>query len=482
MTGIKVLAVASEIYPLVKTGGLADVVGALPLALRRDGVETTTLVPGYPAVMAAIRSADTLLTLDDLFGGGARVLRSAVADLDLLVLDVPHLFDRPGNPYTAPNGGDWPDNAFRFGALAWIAAQLGLGKAAGYAPDIIHAHDWQAALTFAYLAYQDRRRPSTVLTVHNLAYQGQFPAELLQQLRLPAHAFTIDGVESYGNIGFLKAGLQFADRITTVSPTYAREIQTTENGCGLDGLLRARSSVLTGIRNGIDVEVWNPETDTRIVSRFGPTTLSARRPNKAALQHRFGLHQDPDRLLFAVISRMAWQKGLDLLADASPALLVRGAQLAVLGTGDRALEQRFTALARDNPAALGCILGHEEDLAHLIQAGADALLVPSRFEPCGLTQLCAMRYGAIPVVAKVGGLADTVVDLTQTPAAGATGIQFYPVTREALEAALHRTADLWSDSAAWQALQSNAMQSDVSWAAPANEFSRLYTGLLAPKN
>jgi len=246
--------------------------------------------------------------------------------------------------------------------------------------------------------------------------------------------------------------------------------------------LRARSSILTGICNGIDVDVWNPETDPRIVSRFGRTTLSARRPNKGALQHRFGLHQAADRLLFAVISRMAWQKGLDLLADTTPALLARGAQLAVLGTGDPALEQRFTALAHDNPGQVGCILGHDEDLAHLMQAGTDALLVPSRFEPCGLTQLCAMRYGAIPVVAKVGGLADTVVDLTQTPAAGATGIQFYPVTREALEAALHRAADLWSDSKAWQALQSNAMQTDVSWAGPADEFFRLYAELLPPKN
>jgi starch synthase len=482
MTGIKVLAVASEIYPLVKTGGLADVVGALPLALRRHGVETTTLVPGYPAVMRAIRSADTLLMIDDLFGGGARVLRSAVADLDLLILDAPHLFERPGNPYTAPNGDDWPDNAFRFGALARIAAQIGLGEAAGYAPDIIHAHDWQTALAFGYLAYQDGRRPATVLTVHNLAYQGQFPAELLQQLRLPGHAFTIDGVESYGNIGFLKAGLQFADRITTVSPTYAQEIQTPANGCGLDGLLRARSSVLTGIRNGIDVNVWNPETDTRIVSRFGRTTLSARKPNKAALQRRFGLQQDDDRLLFAVISRLAWQKGLDLLAEATPALLARGAQLAMLGTGDPKLEQRFTALARDNSGQVGCVLGHDEDLAHLMQSGADAILVPSRFEPCGLTQLCAMRYGAIPVVAKVGGLADTVVDFAQTPAAGATGIQFYPVTREELEATLHRAADLWSDSAAWHAVQMNGMRTDVSWAGPANEFFRLYAGLLAPKN
>jgi starch synthase len=476
-----VLAVASEIYPLVKTGGLADVVGALPLALGRNNVATTTLVPGYPAVMAAIQDAEPQLAIDDLFGGGARVLRTEAAGLDLLVLDAPHLFDRPGNPYTGPDGSDWPDNAFRFGALAWVAMQVGLGEIAGYRPDIIHAHDWQAALAMAYLAYQDQRRPATVLTVHNLAYQGQFPADLLQRLRLPPHAFSIDGVESYGNIGFLKAGLQFADRITTVSPTYAREIQGSENGCGLDGLLRVRSDVLTGIRNGIDVDVWNPETDARIASPFGLTILSARAPNKAALQRRFSLKEEPDRLLCAVISRLAWQKGLDLLADAMPALISRGAQLAMLGSGDPELERRFTSLAHDHAGQIGCFIGHDEDLAHLVQAGADAILVPSRFEPCGLTQLCAMRYGAIPVVAKVGGLADTVVDPETTPT-GATGIQFYPVTRDALEAALHRTADLWSDRETWQTLQANAMQTDVSWAEPAAAFLRLYAGLLTLKN
>jgi starch synthase len=334
----------------------------------------------------------------------------------------------------------------------------------------------------AYLAYQDKQRPATVLTVHNLAFQGQFPPGLLGRLRLPPHALSIDGVENYGMIGFLKAGLQFADRITTVSPTYAQEIQTSANGCGLDGLLRVRSTVLSGIRNGIDTDVWNPQTDTRIASRFGPATLADREPNKAALQKRFGLSPDAGALLFVVISRMAWQKGLDLLADAVLALVARGAQLAVLGTGDPALEQRLTTLAHDHRGQVGCIVGYDEDLAHLMQAGADAVLVPSRFEPCGLTQLCAMRYGAIPIVAKVGGLADTVIDLGQAPPGTATGLQFSPVTREALVAALHRAADLWSDRAAWQSLQSNAMRADVSWAEPAGEFARLYTGLEASKN
>ena len=481
MTALTALAVTSEIYPFVKTGGLADVTGALPLALRRHGVDTTTLVPGYPAVMAAIARSDRVLSLDDLFGGTAQVLHARSAGLDLLVLDAPHLFDRPGNPYTGPDGGDWPDNALRFGALSFVAARIALGDIAGFAPDVVHGHDWQAGLAMAYLAYQSERRPATVLTVHNLAYQGQFPPDLLGRLRLPSQAFAIDGVESYGMIGFLKAGLQFADRITTVSPTYAQEIQTSANGCGLDGLLRLRSSVLSGIRNGIDTDVWNPETDSRIAAKFGRSTVSGRAPNKAALQKRFGLVPDAAALLFAVISRMAWQKGLDLLGDAVPALVARGAQLAVLGTGDPELEQRLTGLAQAHRGQVGCIVGYDEDLAHLIQAGADAVLVPSRFEPCGLTQLCAMRYGAIPVVAKVGGLADTVTDLAAGPAK-ATGLQFSPVTYEALEATLHRAADLWSDRAAWLTLQANGMKADVSWAEPANAFFKLYTQLMTAKN
>ena len=270
MTGIKVLAVASEIYPLVKTGGLADVAGALPRALRKHGVETITLVPGYPAVKTALGRTDEVLAVDDLFGGRARVLAADVGGLDLFVLDAPHLFGRPGNPYVADDGRDWPDNAFRFGALGWIAARIGAGDAPGFAPDILHGHDWQAGLAMAYLAYGGRRRPATVFTAHNLAYQGQFPADLLGRLHLPPQAYAIDGVEHYGAIGFLKAGLQLADRITTVSPTYAKEIQSAAGGCGLEGLLRARSGVLSGIRNGIDVDVWNPETDTRIAARFGP--------------------------------------------------------------------------------------------------------------------------------------------------------------------------------------------------------------------
>jgi starch synthase len=300
-------------------------------------------------------------------------------------------------------------------------------------------------------------------------------------LRLPPHALSIDGVESYGKIGFLKAGLQFADRITTVSPTYAQEIQTSAEGYGLDGLLRMRAADLSGICNGIDTEVWNPLSDPRIASRFGPATRQDRKPNKTALQERFQLTQDPDRLLFGVVSRLAWQKGLDLLAEAIPTLIRRDAQLALLGTGEPELERRLSALTEKHPGQIGCIIGYDEDLAHLIQTGVDALLVPSRFEPCGLTQLCAMRYGAIPVVAKVGGLADTVVDLADATRP-ATGIQFFPVDREALEQAINRAADLWSDQAAWLSVQANGMQTDVSWAQPAAAFAELYANLRSFKN
>lgn len=484
MTALKVLAVVSEIYPLVKTGGLADVAGALPRALRRHGVETVTLIPGYPAVKHAIGRADEVLADADLFGDRARVLRARVADLDVLVLDAPHLFDRPGNPYLAPDGRDWPDNALRFGALGSTAARIGLGAAEGFVPDIVHGHDWQAGLALAFLAYEGRRRPATVQTIHNLAFQGWFPADLLERLRIPPDLFTIDGVEHHGGIGFLKAGLQFADRITTVSPTYAEEIQTEANGCGLDGLLRQRADVLAGIRNGIDVDVWNPETDPRIAAPFGRSSLAARDSNKAALQRRFGLPEDEHRLLFGVVSRLTWQKGIDILADAAPALLSRGAQLVMLGTGEAELEQRLHDLAAAHRGQVGCVIGYDEGLAHLVQAGADAVLIPSRYEPCGLTQLCAMRYGALPVAAKVGGLGDTIVDAGPAAAEvdGATGLLFLPVGRDALEQALHRTADLWSDRAKWRVLQANGMHAEVSWDEPASDYFRLYSELWASKN
>jgi len=478
---LSVLSVASEVYPLIKTGGLADVVAALPGELEREGIAVRTLVPGYPAVVDALRHAATVVSYARLHGGPARILAAHAAGLDLLVLDAPHLFARPGNPYLGPDGKDWPDNALRFAALGTAAADIGRGKVAGFAPDIVHAHDWQAGLAPAFLHYGGGARPGTVMTVHNLAFQGQFPPALLATIGLPPHAFAIDGVEYYGTIGYLKAGIALADRITTVSPTYASEIRSAENGMGLDGLLRQRADVLSGILNGIDVEVWNPATDAYLPSCFDVKRLAARAANKAALQAELGLAGDPGALLFGVVSRLTWQKGMDILHAALPALDAQRAQLALVGAGDASLQTAFRAAAQARPGRVAAVIGYDEALAHLIQAGADALLVPSRFEPCGLTQLCALRYGAIPVVARVGGLADTVVDANDMAlAAGAgTGVVFAPVTRDGLGIAIERTAALWRDRAQWRRLQVRAMKTDVSWTRPARHYAALFHALAA---
>ena len=483
MMGLRVLSVVSEIYPLLKTGGLADVAGALPGALAAEGVAVRSLLPGYPAVLAALDEAEPVHRFPPLFGGTARLLAARGGGLDLFVLDAPHLYARPGDPYRGPDGRDWPDNAERFAALAQTADRIGRGLVPAFLPDVVHAHDWQAGLTPAYLHYGGAPRPGTVMTVHNLAFQGQFPAGLLATLGLPPDSFTIDGVEYYGTIGFLKAGLRFADRITTVSPSYAIEIRTPEGGMGLDGLLRARAAAVSGILNGIDVAVWNPATDPHLAARFDANRLEARGPNKAALQARFGLADDPGTLLFGVVGRLTWQKGMDLLLAALPVLLGHGAQLALLGAGERPIEEGFAAAAAAHPGRIGVLLGYDEALAHLIQGGCDALLVPSRFEPCGLTQLCALRYGAVPVVARVGGLADTVIDANEMAlAAGvATGLQFAPVTAAMLEAAIGRAAALWRDRAAWQRLQRNGMATELGWTRPARQYAALYRELHAAR-
>ena len=483
MTRTEVLAVVSEIYPLIKTGGLADVAGALPAALKPEGVSVRTLVPGYPAVMKRLRKAEPVHAFKTLFGGPARVLAGRAAGLDLFVLDAPHLYARPGGPYSSPDGKDWPDNAARFAALGRAGASLGQGLLTGYAPEIVHAHDWQAGLTAAYLQYDGKPRPGTMMTVHNLAFQGQFDRRLLASLNLPAASFTPDGVEYYGDIGFLKAGLRLSDRITTVSPTYAAEICTPEGGMGLDGLLRGRADRLSGILNGIDVKVWNPAADELIAAAYDATDIAPRAANKAGLQARFGLDPDPDALLFGVVSRLSWQKGLDLLVSALPVLLAEGGQLVLLGAGDPEIQAGFAAAAKAHPGRIGCEFGYDEALAHRIQAGADALLVPSRFEPCGLTQLCAERYGAIPVVARVGGLADTVIDAgPMAVAAGAgTGVQFSPVNAPMLESAIRRATRLYRDPAVWRRLQANAMAADVSWTQPARLYAELYRGLIAER-
>jgi starch synthase len=473
---MEVLSVASEAYPLVKTGGLADVAGALPGALRAEGVRVRTLLPGYPPVLAALGPGDAACVFEDFFGAPARLLAGSAGGLDLFVLEAPQLYDRPGSLYAGPDGKDFPDNALRFAALARAGADIALGLLPGWRPAVVQAHDWQAALLPAYLEYSGKKRPGTVMTVHNLAFQGQFPPALLPALGLPPHSFSNLGVEYYGFIGFLKAGLLFADRITTVSPTYATEICTPEGGMGLDGLLRGRGGAVSGILNGIDENTWNPATDGLLAATYSATALERRAANRAAVQARLGLAADPAAPLFAVISRLTWQKGMDLLPAAIPTLLEAGAQLAVLGNGDGPIEAALRAAATAHARRVGCSIGYDEHLAHLIQGGADALLVPSRFEPCGLTQLCALRYGTVPVVARVGGLADTVIDASPMALARgvATGVQFAPVSADMLAAAIRRTAALFREPEAWRRLQTNGMATDVSWRDPARRYAALF--------
>jgi starch synthase len=478
---LQVLSVASECHPLIKTGGLADVVGALPAAMAAEAVAMRPLIPGYPAVLGALQKAEPVLEIGDLFGGPARVLDANSGGLSLFAIDAPHLYARPGNPYTDPSGRDWPDNPERFAALALVAARLGQGALAGYRPDIVHAHDWQAGLAPAYLHYAGGPRPGTVMTIHNLAFQGQVPASLLGRLGLPPEAYATDGVEYYQSIGYLKAGLWAADRITTVSPTYAREICTETGGMGISGLLSARAGDVHGILNGIDTSVWDPIEDKLISATYSHRKIERRTANKTALRLELGLSKG-DSLLFGVVSRLTWQKGMDLLLQALPVLLGTGAQLAVLGEGDLELSDALQHAAKAAPGQVAVQLGYDERLAHLMQAGCDALLVPSRFEPCGLTQLCALRYGAVPVVSRVGGLADSVIDANEAAlgAGVATGVQFTPVSAEMLGFALRRCASLWEDQASWARIQRNGMEAEVGWGQSARRYAALYRGIVQP--
>jgi starch synthase len=480
MTGLKVLSVASELFPLVKTGGLGDVAGALPGALTREDVDMRTLIPAYPAVTNKLGEVELAYDYADLFGAPARVLAGRAAGLDIFAVDAPHLFNRPGNPYVGPDGRDWPDNARRFAALARVAADIGRGALDAFLPQVVHAHDWQAGLAPAYLKYSGRRGPSTLITIHNLAFQGYFPVSVFWELGLPDRALSVDGVAYHDGVGYLKAGLQLADIVTAVSPTYAREIRTPEFGMSLDSLLRSRGGAVHGIINGIDETVWNPATDPVLAQTFNPLRIEMRGRNKAALQRRLGLADSVDRPLFAVVSRLSQQKGLDLLLRVLPRILERGGQFGLLGSGERSLESGFGDAAARNPGSVSCVFSYDETLAHLFQAGADFVLVPSRYEPCGLTQLCALRYGAIPIVARAGGLADTVIDANEAAlAAGvATGVQFAPLTVEALSHAIDLAFDIFHDRVAMRQMRLNGMRMDVSWRGPARRYAELYRSIV----
>jgi starch synthase len=465
---MRILFVTPECAPLTKTGGLGDVSAALPEALRVGGLDVRQLLPAYREVLDKIPDASEIARLDVL-GFAARVLESG----HLWLLDCPPLYRREGGPYQDAAGNDWGDNALRFAVLSKAASLLGGGGApAGWRPDCVHCNDWPAALAAAYLRF-DGAATASVITVHNLAFQGNFDAALLGRLGLPAHSFSLDGLEFHGRLSFLKAGLAYADAITTVSPTYAREVQTPQLGCGMDGVLRRRRESLTGILNGIDTAAWNPATDPLIAERYDALSLARKARNKAALQGRLGLDRDPDVPLLGVVSRLTHQKGSDLIAAAVDALSGLPAQLAVLGKGDAAMEAALGAAAARHPGQVAVQVGFDESLAHAIEAGADLFLMPSRYEPCGLNQMYSQRYGTLPVAHATGGLVDTIED-------GSTGFLFAPAESGALVAAVRRALQLRRHAAGWRELQRRAMQRDFSWSAAARQYAGLYARLAMP--
>lgn len=483
---MKVLSVASEAAGLVKTGGLADVAGALPAALAAQGIEVTTFLPGYPAVLAKLGpklgKAKAVHKWEVLLGEKARLLAGKLGGHPLLVLDAPAMFGREGGPYADASGRDWDDNWRRFAAFARAAADIAGGAVKGCAFDLVHAHDWQAGLVPAYLKLAPLAGGNAVpsiITIHNMAFQGYYPADIFPQLGLPPEAWHVDAVESYGGVGFLKAGMQLADAITTVSPTYAGEIRSVEFGMGLEGLILARSNRVHGILNGIDTAEWNPATDPHLAAHYSAAKLTGRARNKRAIEKEFGLTRD-DGPLFIVVSRLTWQKGMDVLVGVLDHLVGIGGRLALLGSGDAEIEQAFLAAAARHPGRVGVRIGYDEALSHRLQGGGDAILIPSRFEPCGLTQLYGLAYACVPVVARTGGLADTVIDANPAAlSAGVpTGIQMNAVTHNALAMAVSRTVDLFARTAEWRQLQKNGMKADFSWGTSGAAYAALYRQLI----
>jgi starch synthase len=475
---MRVLFVSSEIYPLAKTGGLADVSAALPAALAGLGVDVRLILPGYPRALSAAAKKSVAVEFHNAFGV-TRLISARTPDsgLPLWLVDCPALFQRGGEIYHDDHGVEWPDNARRFAYLSRVAAGLALGDLVpDWQADVVHANDWHTGLLPVLLGAKRSARPATLFTIHNLAYQGVFPASVLPDLGLPDGVYTPEGVEFYGKVSFLKAGIRYSDRLSTVSPSYAREIVTPEYGCGLDGLLNQRRQHLSGILNGVDYRIWDPTNDHHLPEAFSRRDIAGKRICKTELQRELGLKVAPDVPLVVSVSRVTDQKMADVVLDALPAILERGVQFALLGQGDPALESGFQDVARRHRDQFAARVGYEEPLAHRLFAGGDILLHPCRFEPCGLTPLYALRYGSLPVVRQIGGLADTIVDSSQLTIAlsSATGFVFQEATAGAMLACLDRAVALYRQPIAWRKIQRQAMSRDFGWSASARRYLALY--------
>ncbi len=482
-----VLFVTSEAYPVVKTGGLADVSGALPAALRQLGVDVRLLLPGYTCVLDAISTHDTgvvLPLLPDVEAAHVRLGKMPDGETPVYVLDCPSLYRRSGDPYHDEQGLEWPDNHLRFAALSKAAALLASPNIAlklKFQPELIHCNDWQTALTPAYQHYMSSVQRPVLLSIHNMAYQGVFAPKSLPALGLPWESFSVQGLEFYGSVSFLKAGLFYADWLNTVSSTYAQEIQTKDFGYGLQGLLQHRQDHLSGLLNGIDIQQWNPATDKCLFANYDAEDLSGKAENKQALQQQLGLAVEPDAPLLGCITRLTEQKGIDWVVQVLPDILAEGAQFVILGSGDSKLEQALTRLAHAYPQQISVTLGYHETLSHRIEAAADIFLMPSRFEPCGLNQMYSMRYGTLPIVRRTGGLADTVIPVTPAhiDQHTATGFVFESPNAEALLQTVQYALVVYRHKALWRMLQRNAMQRDFSWQHSAQAYFKLYQQLSA---
>ncbi len=476
---VRVIYTSTEVFPALKTGGLADVNSALPAALIDAGVDVRLLLPAFPALVNAAVNLTPVIHLKSPFcRPDVSILRGQLGRVPAYLIDVPQLYSRTGSPYVDEKGHDWPDNHLRFALLGWVAARFADGTVDGWRPDIVHGHDWHAGLAPAYLAARGGERPASVHTIHNIGFQGEFAAETFRELALPANYFSMYGIEFYGKVNFMKAALHYADSITTVSSTYAREIQSPEFGFGMDGLLRSRAGALTGILNGVDYQVWNPNRDSYLAAPYSRLEPANKSTCKDSLRMALGLASGSGPL-FGVVSRLSPQKGLDLLLEVLPALVAFGGQVVLLGSGDPALEAGYRAAAARHPKDISVTFSYDEALAHRIFAGTDVTLVPSRFEPCGLTQMYALAYGSLPLVRRVGGLADTVCDANadNLSAGIATGFVFPDATSDSLNACLKRLFALWKQPSQWAAVRDNAMQQNFGWGPAAQRYLALYRAL-----
>lgn len=473
---MKVLHVCSELYPLLKTGGLADVMGALPFAQQKAGMDVRVVLPAYPAISAGI--PDTVPVCEFYnFAGHIKLRYGIYNGIGIYLIDAPHLYAREGNPYHDQWYNDYIDNYKRFALLGWVGAELATGLDFWWRAEVVHAHDWHAGLTAAYLAAKGRPAKS-VFTIHNLAYQGQFSAYHLYELGLPLEMFHVNGLELYGQISYLKAGLYYSDAVTAVSPTYAKEITTPEFAYGLQGLLGTLQyqGKLSGILNGVDDQIWNPSLDPYLQDRYKLNAMTNKKQNKAKLQAYFNLPQEPECLLFVMVTRLTEQKGVDLLLDCIPDIVARGGQIAILGSGSPHFEQWLQHLAATYPQNVAVKIGYDEALSHLLIAGGDVILVPSRFEPCGLTQLYGLKYGTLPLVRATGGLADTVVDCNEENLKNrrATGFVFNHADRNGLLYAINNAFELWQKPRMWFSVRATAMEQDFSWHIAAQRYYELY--------